>query len=553
MCGITGYLCKESVPSKEVIETLLIHAASRGTDAVGYTIIGKNDGYFGVIDSEKKIGLGDVKAMSQSIVASLNIGDIIIANHRAAPETEVESVGNESIQPIMDEDNGVILVHNGAVSNFIYDELINDYDPISSIDSEAIIWAYIHHGRNMKRTMEFLSGGFAFLLVDIHKEKLYAVATHNPLYAGYVRGHGMAFSSVKEGIYSVISEQKGTTISRNNVAIWEDYYCQEIPANSITEIDCASGMRNEMNFTPRYIHPNWDPLKHRSRRRKILVAASGGLDSTTTLVVLKEAGYDVTAVHFQYGHRGEECETEAIIKITNKLDIQLEVFDLRDAMSILDSKSMLTDPEHEITTGTEQGLKATVAWTCFRNGFFTTYMGALAESLIINSGYGEVYITGGFMNLTESGVYPDNSERFINSFSKFANFASIAGKFIKPLYGCANLLKTEQYMLLNELGYLEDLSPHLISCDRPKMIDGKPHNCSKDGKPACGSGLLSWWACKLAGTEDHRLYYEVDDENYVAYEPNSNFSPKQIKMEDILKKLQLHPINLKILQRKISR
>jgi hypothetical protein len=180
-------------------------------------------------------------------------------------------------------------------------------------------------------------------------------------------------------------------------------------------------------------------------------------------------------------------------------------------------------------------------------------MGALAESLIINDNYGEVFITGGFMNLTESGVYPDNSERFMGAFTKFATFASIVGTKIKPLYGCANLLKSEQYILLDKLGYLEELSPWLISCDRPKMIDGNPHNCSKDEKPACGSGLLSYWACKYAGVEDGRRYYEVTDDNYVAYSPPSLFQRKDIPLESIFQKLQIHPINMRLLQRKLSK
>ena len=551
MCGISGYWCREEVPSANVIFNLLKYGELRGSDAFGYAVIGEEDNYFDVIDSDKFVGTGDLTEISQSISKGLNIGDVMIANHRAAPETECSSIDSRSIQPIIDNTNNITLVHNGSVSKFVYDSLKERAEPVSKIDSEAIIWSYLHHGRNMKRAMEYLSGGFAFIMIDGTKHKMYVVVTHNPMYAGYVRGHGMFFSSTQEAVFKTISNLKGSSIERNNVAVWEDYYCQEIPANTIVEIDMQSGMRNETSFIPRYIHPNWDPITHRSRRQRILVSASGGLDSSTTLVVLKEAGYDVNAVHFKYGHRGQDCEEYAITEICKTLSIPLTIFDIESNMKQLDSNSMLTNKNAKITTGTNDGLKATVAWTCFRNGLFVTYMGALAESLIINDGYGEILITGGFMNLSESGVYPDNSERFINAFIKFAKFASLAGSFIKPMYGCANLLKAEQYILLDKLGYLEKLSPLLISCDRPKMIDGIPHNCSKNNNAACGSGLLSKWASKLAGVKDLRRYYEVDDPDYIAYEPDSKFEVKQIEIEDILKKLQIHPINMRLLMRKL--
>jgi len=553
MCGISCYFANEAAPSSEVLLNLLKYGEQRGTDALGFTLVGKDENFFGILNSGKVVGLGDLAKISSEVSDEMKVGDIFLANHRSAPETEVSSEDGASIQPIIDETNEIILVHNGAVSNFIYQELAKNNKANSELDSEAIIWSYLDHGRNMKRTMEYLSGGFAFVMVDMHRGKLFAVASHNPLYAGYVNGYGLFMSSLKEAIFSTISLIKGTTITRHNIAIWEDYYCQEIPANTIVEIDIESGMRNEMTFQPRYIHPNFDPLKRRTRKQKVLVSASGGLDSSTTLVVLKEAGYDVQAVHFKYGHRGEDCEYAAIRRVTKTLDIELSTFDISSNIKMLDSQSMLTDSTHPITTGTAEGLKTTVAWTCFRNGFFLTYMGALAESLIINDGYGDVFLTGGFMNLTESGVYPDNSERFINSFIKFANFASIVGTRIKPIHGCANLLKTEQYILLDKLGYLEELSPNLISCDRPKLIDDNPHNCQKDGLPACGSGLLSYWASKLAGVKDLRRYYDVDDPDYVAYNPPSNLEKKSVGMESILKKLQLHAINLRILQKKLIR
>lgn len=562
MCSIIGLL-PETTPSPEAIEKMLKWGEKRGTDAFGCSIHDHNGD---LVYLYKQAGIPNAPEIASSISTELRPGSVLLASYRAAPETEVVSSYWDCIQPVMSNViSNLSIVHNGAVSNKVYKDLKNimentDIKPSSKLDTEAIIWAYYVHGCNMKKTMEYLSGGFAFLMVDFKLQKLYAVCTHNPLYCGYVKGFGVFFASMEEAIYDVISCVKGTQISRQNIARWEDFYAREIPENTITEFDLDSAMINEVKFTPRYIHPNYDPLgKINTDKTKVLVSASGGLDSSTTLAVMKNAGYDVTAIHFKYGHRGGAAEKLAIENVCEILDIPIVTFDISANMKILDTKSMLTDPNHDITTGTEDGLKTTVAWTCFRNGFFMTYMGALAESLIINEGYDNVYLTGGFLNLTESGPYVDNSERFVKAFSKFAKFASIVGTKIKPLYGCANLLKTEQYILLYRLGLLEKLGQYLISCDRPKIKPLKndhlwfPTNCSKDGKPACGSGALSRWAIDRIGLKDPRLYYEVDDPDYELYTP-PEIKEKYIwpSTDKILSKLQIHSENIEILRKQMK-
>ncbi|MCK5020440.1 MAG: 7-cyano-7-deazaguanine synthase [Candidatus Peribacteraceae bacterium] len=557
MCGISAYFATESTPHPDVLKILEHYGRQRGTDAIGYCIIDTQSG--NLIDSHHTVKI--LKGAELMRTAGVTQNDILLMNHRARPEMESESIGSDSIQPIMYEDEGLYLIHNGSVSNFIYNELKEKYVPRTKLDSEAIIWAYLEHGRNMETAMKYLSGGFSFLLVDTRRKKLIAVNTHNPMYCGYVCGHGLFFSSMADATYDIISRLKGFDVRHMNMNRWEDYYMRELPANTIVEFDMQSTMINEFSFEPRYIHPNRDPyLIESSGKKKVLVSASGGLDSSTTLVVLKEAGYDITAVHFKYGHRGQQAEEIAITNITKELDIPLVTFDIEANMKILDSNSMLTNRDVEITTGTAEGLKTTVAWTCFRNGLFVSYLAALAESFIINEKYDEVLYTGGFMNLTESGVYPDNSERFINAFSKAIKFGSIAGTRIKPMYGLCNLLKTEQYVLLQRLGYME-LTKHMISCDRPHVIQGVPHNCCivpngdyrklDELVPACGSGLLSYWSSKIAGVKDHRTYYEIS-EDYKPFEPNSDLLPQMFSIEVITSKIMIHEENKKKLMEVIG-
>jgi len=569
MCGITGYISRGSGIHFGALQVLLKQGEKRGHDGFGYHVDAEfencpDDSYF---HSEFFPNIPESYDFLFKHL-SMSPNTIFLSNHRAAPETESETDPNrlrETLQPIViGEYADFVLVHNGSVSNFIVNELKEHTDFETDIDSEAIIRAYEVFNYDMKNTMEYLSGGFAFLLLDNRKRKLYAVCSHNPLYCGFVRGYGLFYSSTEKGILDAISEIKGVPIVKNTINIWEDYYVHRVKEYTINEIDLQSFMVNEIPFKPRYVTNNYDPYPLRKKEKKsaVLVSASSGLDSSTTLAVLKRAGMNPIAVHFNYGHRGGEAEWCCINRVTKILDVPLYTFDISNQMSILDS-GMLTDKNAKIITGTDAGLKTTAAWTVYRNHLFMTYMAALAESLIMKEEYTEIYLTGGFMNLTESGSYPDNSERFVDAALKFFKY-SITGTKLKPLYGLCNILKTEQYILLRELGLLEQLSPWMISCDRPivyeyeleenEKLDSDDFNiihtgfnCSKNGKPACGSGLLSWWAAKMAGVPDLRKYYEVDDEDFVAYEPKSEFKVKSINLFDIVERLEIPDKNKQIL------
>lgn len=541
MCGLSGYFCRESGEKSEILKGLFDEAAKRGSDGFGYFKYNiETENYEYSHNTTLDFDIENIQ---------LNKGDILISNHRAAPETECsvkEHEREKTLQPIFNEEANVVIVHNGSVSETIVNEFSDKMK--TNIDSEAIIHAYVKFGRNMKQTMEYLVGGFAFLLLDMDKKKLYAVCSHNPLYNGYVRGHGLFFSSTLEGVFDTVSYLKNHPVNMNLMAVWEDYYANQMPEYNIVEIDLLSGMCNDYSFEPRYVTSTYDPYITKKNDEIItLVSASGGLDSSTTLAALKTADMNPIAVHFKYGHRGQEAEELAIENITKILDVPLVKFDIEQNMKMLD-RGMLTDPTAKITTGTNDGLKTTAAWTVFRNHLFLTYMAGLAESMIMKDNYKNVYITGGFMNLTESGVYPDNSERFVESGLNFFKY-SITGTRIKPLYGLCNILKTEQYLLLHHLGYLDKLSPWLVSCDRPIVKDGKPYNCAKNDVPACGSGLLSYWAVGMAGLTDDRNYYEIDEnEEYEKYNLKDNLELKQnLHIINVMNKLQLPKENWEIL------
>ncbi len=287
----------------------------------------------------------------------------------------------------------------------------------------------------------------------------------------------------------------------------------------------------------------------------ILVACSSGLDSTSTLKILQLAGYEnIIAAHFRYGTRSDEAEFMAITNICNKLEIELKVFDVQGLYSEMNVKSisMLADENAEIVTGTSKGLKTTAAWHPARNMLFQTIMMTFAEAEIIKHDYSTVYFSAGWNQLTESSVYPDNTPYFIDSCLQMAKYGTLVGDRFKILYCLSNLMKTEQYVLAKDLGFL-DLFDMCISCDRAKVIDGIPCNCSKDGIPACGSGLLSYWSEKMLDIETNRNFYVVDDPSYVAYVPThikSKFK-KTPDINDIINRIKLPDDKLKNLRKHI--
>ena len=261
------------------------------------------------------------------------------------------------------------------------------------------------------------------------------------------------------------------------------------------------------------------------KKELVLVSCSGGLDSSCTAAILKLSGYEnIILVHYKYGHRGQECEELAIKKVAEQLNLPLKIIDVENLYNTIDIKdvSMLANENAPITTGTVAGLKTVHAWVPGRNMLFMTVMGIIAETEVMKHDFDTVYFVGGWLNLTESGCYNDNSESFCDSFLNMFKYGTLIGSRIKPLFCLSQLMKFEQFALIKEFS-LENMYSKTISCDRPKLVNGVPCNCSHNGLPACGSGLLSYWGAHKVGLDDMKLrsFYEIPEgEDYKAYRPS---------------------------------
>jgi len=523
------FFARESVPDIEVLDTLFRWGEKRGSDGFGLVKISK-DGRVSTRLYPKETYSNYSKDVKNYLSKNLKIGDIILAISRALPETESPS-SSKNMQPIVNGD--LILVHNGAITKRIHDELIqwsketNEFKFTTNIDSEAILAAYTKFNFNMKQAMEYISGGVASIIIDNKKRKIYLITDFKPLAHCYVRGVGYFIASDNDCLREIV--EKLTHSPRDGINLWEYWYSHYLRGQRIKEIDIDSGMTTTISYNPRYITQDWDSSKKEIGKELCVVACSGGLDSSITLAILKLAGYEnIIACHFRYGHRGEDAENMAIEKITYKLKISLRKLDIWPLIEEFGKSSMLIDKNRPITTGTIGGLKKLDAWVNGRNMLFLSSMGSLAESEVMKHNYEKVYLLGGFLNLSEAGTYPDNSEYFLQSFLEHSLYGTLVGNRFKPLYCLSNLMKSELFVLIKEFG-LEDIYRETISCDRPLIVNGRQCNCSKNGIPACGSGLLSYWASKISGLEDNRNFYEVDDPSYEAYIPEhikDNFSRK---------------------------
>lgn len=150
-----------------------------------------------------------------------------------------------------------------------------------------------------------------------------------------------------------------------------------------------------------------------------VVLLSGGLDSTTTLAIARNEGYDCYVMSFRYGQRNKvelQCaENTAKLmgaKQHNIIDIDLRTF----------GASALTDdidvPKGRSDVEMEDGIPIT--YVPARNTIFLSYALAWAEVLAA-----EIIFIG--VNAIDYSGYPDCRPEYISAYQKMANLATQAG------------------------------------------------------------------------------------------------------------------------------
>lgn len=142
---------------------------------------------------------------------------------------------------------------------------------------------------------------------------------------------------------------------------------------------------------------------------------SGGMDSTLTAYMMKDAGYEIIGVHFNYAQRTQQKELECfeavceVLDVKNKYILDLDFFEKLGA-------SALTDTKIDVPTGgIEEGVPVT--YVPFRNGIFLSMAAAIAEKEDAEA------IAIGVVEEDSSG-YPDCKEDYIAAMQKAINLGT---------------------------------------------------------------------------------------------------------------------------------
>jgi len=149
--------------------------------------------------------------------------------------------------------------------------------------------------------------------------------------------------------------------------------------------------------------------------KKALCIISGGMDSALSAFLAREEGYDIIALHFNYGQRTEAKELACFRKIIKTLDVE-KSYEL--ALPFFDDigASALTDKTIDVPiNGIEEGVPIT--YVPFRNGIFLSIASALAEKHEAEA----LFI--GVVEEDSSG-YPDCRETYIKQMEKAINLGT---------------------------------------------------------------------------------------------------------------------------------
>ncbi|MDF1883789.1 7-cyano-7-deazaguanine synthase QueC [Sulfurimonas sp. SAG-AH-194-C21] len=168
--------------------------------------------------------------------------------------------------------------------------------------------------------------------------------------------------------------------------------------------------------------------------KKAVCIMSGGMDSTLSAQMMKNDGFEVIAVHFNYGQRTQTKEQECFDSICKHMNISKHYSLDLDFFKHLGA-SALTDTSLDIpVSGVEEGVPIT--YVPFRNGIFLSMAAAIAEK------EGAELISIGVVQEDSSG-YPDCRETYIKAMQNAINLGTKDETNIKIHMPLVHLLKSE--------------------------------------------------------------------------------------------------------------
>jgi len=224
--------------------------------------------------------------------------------------------------------------------------------------------------------------------------------------------------------------------------------------------------------------------------KKAVVLLSGGIDSTTTLAIATDQGFDVYAISFRYG-QGHQIELEAARRIAASVKVKAHLM-LDVDLTAIGGSALTANIEVPKERDIEKmAAEIPVTYVPGRNIIFLSLALAWAEVLEA----GDIFIGA---NAIDFSGYPDCRPQFLAAFEKMANLGTKAGIEGNKISIHAPLIKLTKAQIIKkgvELGVDYSLT---LSCYDP-AADGKA--CGE-----CDSCLLRKKGFQAAGIADPTIY-----------------------------------------------
>ena len=229
--------------------------------------------------------------------------------------------------------------------------------------------------------------------------------------------------------------------------------------------------------------------------RNAVILLSGGLDSSTTLAIVKERGYTPYCMSFFYGQK-QVAELEAAKKIKALIAPEAEHKIVTIDLKTFGSSAITDDiaiPKGRTQKEILNGIPVT--YVPARNTIFLSYALAYAEVLPAN----DIFIGA---NILDYSGYPDCRPAYIEAFNTMANLALARTVQGEKITIHAPLLQLNKSQIIEEGLRLGIDYSKTLSCYNP-TADGV--SCGK-----CDACILRLNAFKDLGKKDPAKYVDMN-------------------------------------------
>jgi len=183
---------------------------------------------------------------------------------------------------------------------------------------------------------------------------------------------------------------------------------------------------------------------------KAVCLLSGGMDSSTLAYLARSRGYDLLALHLNYGQRTEARELAAARAVAERLGVT-EFLPVSVEYLRLFGRSSLTDPSIGVESFDPSKPELPNTYVPFRNGNLLAIATSYAESRDADA----IFI--GVQALDYSG-YPDCRPQFIAAFQRAIDLGTADTTSIRLETPFVGLTKTDILRIGTDLGVPYDLT-----------------------------------------------------------------------------------------------